>query len=634
MRKALRSIGSGAVLAALAMVSCSDGVTDEDARSMTASLNVAAAVSGSAGGGPAQAYSSLDRLFVRVLAGGQVRLEQELAFDPSGPETTVPLSVPLRSVTETVTIELELRATSLPVFRGTAAALLTVATGSNVDVTLTPVVAGVACGGELLELTAYGDSLRVPGFALFATGDSIPEVPVEWSTAQGTIVEVTAQNFIKALQDGEAVVTCRVDTFTDTRSVRVFADVAAVQVSPAEASTLVGSSVAFSSTLRDSRNNLIVAPRPVSWSSSSTAIAEVSAAGVALGIGPGTVAIAATSGTSADTAWLTVAFPPPVVTTLVATGVTGSAAMINGLVDPRGAPTQAWFEWGTSAALTAFTQTPVQQVAAGAAPVPVEAALANLLPNTTYYFRTVASSDGGVTRGEILSFTTPRPPTVASVGAALQAQAVDQRICVECPPFVLTALLEGTVNPNGSQTLAGFEWGTSSTLALATRGTMQDVGSGTAVLSFIQETGVLEPGTTYYARILAGNDGGSTLGNIISFTTPAGEPEVATGSSGWSLATVGNTLLWTATMSGIIMPNGGATTAWIEFTTDATFTTYSSSPSVSLAAGNSQVTIEHSFSVEGGPDGGAPTYYFRAAASNLLGTARSAPQIVGATVLR
>ena len=96
--------------------------------------------------------------------------------------------------------------------------------------------------------------------------------------------------------------------------------------------------------------------------------------------------------------------PPPTVTTMAATGVTASGAVLNGSVNPNGLATNAWFEWGTSPTLATFNATATQGVGSGTTPQAVTATLSGLSAGTTYYYRAAASSSAGTSKGSIVSF--------------------------------------------------------------------------------------------------------------------------------------------------------------------------------------------------------------------------------------
>ncbi len=95
----------------------------------------------------------------------------------------------------------------------------------------------------------------------------------------------------------------------------------------------------------------------------------------------------------------------PSVTTEAATGITASAASLNGSVTANNATTQYWFAYGTTS--TALTSTTAKTGAlTGVAPTVVTAPLTGLKTKTAYYFQIVASNGDGTTTGTVLSFTT------------------------------------------------------------------------------------------------------------------------------------------------------------------------------------------------------------------------------------
>ena len=96
---------------------------------------------------------------------------------------------------------------------------------------------------------------------------------------------------------------------------------------------------------------------------------------------------------------------PPIVSTQVASSVTGAGAQLNGTVFPNGLATEAWFEWGTSSTLLpSFKRTPPQAIGAGNIFVSVNDNLTELTTGQTYYFRTAASNSLGNVKGDIASF--------------------------------------------------------------------------------------------------------------------------------------------------------------------------------------------------------------------------------------
>jgi hypothetical protein len=93
-----------------------------------------------------------------------------------------------------------------------------------------------------------------------------------------------------------------------------------------------------------------------------------------------------------------------------------------------------------------------------------------------------------------------------------------------------TAMLVGTVNPNGADTHTWFLWGTNSTLSGATQTPAQDLGSTAGIVAVSANIANLSGSTTYYYEVVAQNSVGTTNGTIDSFTTdPAPYFQVVTG---------------------------------------------------------------------------------------------------------
>ncbi|PYJ01789.1 MAG: hypothetical protein DME25_17490, partial [Verrucomicrobia bacterium] len=88
---------------------------------------------------------------------------------------------------------------------------------------------------------------------------------------------------------------------------------------------------------------------------------------------------------------------PPDVTTLQVSGSNG-VALLNGDVNPGGASTVAWFEWGTNTSYG--NATPSIAVGSGLENVSVSAPLTGLSPRVAYHYRIVATNSAGRAFGE------------------------------------------------------------------------------------------------------------------------------------------------------------------------------------------------------------------------------------------
>lgn len=96
------------------------------------------------------------------------------------------------------------------------------------------------------------------------------------------------------------------------------------------------------------------------------------------------------------------------------------------------------------------------------------------------------------------------PPTATTGGASSVTQS--------------TAILSGTVNPNGAATTCTFEYGTSTSYGSSVP-CASAPGSGTSGVGVSAALSGLAAGTTYHYRIVASNAGGSSNGGDATFTT-------------------------------------------------------------------------------------------------------------------
>jgi phosphodiesterase/alkaline phosphatase D-like protein len=120
-----------------------------------------------------------------------------------------------------------------------------------------------------------------------------------------------------------------------------------------------------------------------------------------------------------------------------------------------------------------------------------------------------------------------------------------------------TTVLHGTVNPNGRSTTYYFQWGL--TTAYGAVSSVHSAGSGTKNVAVHVTATQLIPGTRYHYRLVASNGSGSAAGVDHTFKT-AGHPPpaVATGPATGVTST-------SATVTGIVNPNGANTTYEFQF---------------------------------------------------------------------
>jgi thermitase len=295
----------------------------------------------------------------------------------------------------------------------------------------------------------------------------------------------------------------------------------------------------------------------------------------------------------------------PTVTTNVASSITQTAATLNGSVNPNGRTvTDCHFDYGTSESYG--SSAPCASLpGSGESAVAVSTITGSLSANTTYHFRIVATNSSGTSAGNDQAFVTlPSPPTVTSGAASLVEQT--------------SATLNGTVNPHGTTvTDCHFEYGSSpsygSTVACASL-----AGSGNSAVAESAPLVGLSPLTTYYARVVATNSGGTSDGAATEFTTlPAQEePNPPTVVTGAASALTQNS----ATLNATVNPDGGSVTE-CHFDYGASMSFGSSLPCASLPeSGTTAVPV--SAPAEGLAAGAS--YYYRIVATNAGGTSYGA----------
>jgi phosphodiesterase/alkaline phosphatase D-like protein len=176
-----------------------------------------------------------------------------------------------------------------------------------------------------------------------------------------------------------------------------------------------------------------------------------------------------------------------------------------------------------------------------------------------------------------------------------------------------SAVLNGTINPEGQQTDYAFQWGPTSALGHETTPTSAGSASSTAAVS--APLAGLTPGTKYHFRAIAITSTGAVIvGAESTLAThgtapPPSTPPTATTRPATQVAQTSMTL------NGIVDPKGHATTYYFEYGTTTNFGFETSPVGAGAGTGGFAVAVQVSGLASN------TTYHFRLVAVNVGGTA-------------
>lgn len=176
-------------------------------------------------------------------------------------------------------------------------------------VTVSPVsVASVTIAPASLSLVA-GETGALAATCRDANGTALVGRAITWSSDAPAVATVDAAGLVRGVAPGSGIVTAACEGRTATAPVAVSAaPVATVSVSPATATLGAGGTTQLTATARDASGNVVA--QPVTWSSSSAAVATVSSTGLVSGVASGSATITATASGRTGTATITVTAPP------------------------------------------------------------------------------------------------------------------------------------------------------------------------------------------------------------------------------------------------------------------------------------------------------------------------------------
>jgi hypothetical protein len=289
-----------------------------------------------------------------------------------------------------------------------------------------------------------------------------------------------------------------------------------------------------------------------------------------------------------ETFTTTAALGPPTVTTLAASSVTSTSAQLNGAVNPNGASSTVYFEYGTDTTYgNITTQTGVNSAEN------FSSVLSGLAPSTTYHYRIDALNSFGTSHGADATFTTaawvPVPPTLLSPGSATS------------PGPTL-----GTFTPMFAWTVVGLAASYDLVISQLPAGNVVFT-TGVNGTSFAMPAGTLQPETSYSWHVLSFDSLGDESAPSASFyfQTPSGQSEPTVQTLPASSITTDS-----AVLNGTVNPNGSSTTVYFEYGLTTSYGTITTQTGI-LGAENFSATVTGLTP--------ATTYHYRINAVNALG---------------
>src|ERR1019366_3682813 len=197
---------------------------------------------------------------------------------------------------------------------------------------------------------------------------------------------------------------------------------------------------------------------------------------------------------------------PPTVSTGAVSFVSATSVILNGSVNPEGTPTTAWFRWGISTNYGNLAPSPAYVFASDTSGDAFAALLTNLHPATVYHYQLFGTNSSGLayTSDQVFRTIGALPTTTILITTNVSSDA---------------AIISGYVNPGGLNTLAWFNWGTTSNYGNTTPSPVIACGNGNTSVGVASLLGPLNAKCAYHVQLVASNAAGMISSADELFTT-------------------------------------------------------------------------------------------------------------------
>ena len=166
---------------------------------------------------------------------------------------------------------------------------------ATAQVTVRQMVVAVTVSPALDSLFAIGDTATFTAEAADANGHPVEDAAVTWTSQDTTVARLVGQGLVTAVTNGTTAITATTGSAAASARVTVRQVVAAVSVSPATDTVVVGDTVRLAAEAADANGYLVAPAVEFSWESSNRAVATVDATGLVTSRGTGPAEVMATA---------------------------------------------------------------------------------------------------------------------------------------------------------------------------------------------------------------------------------------------------------------------------------------------------------------------------------------------------